>query len=63
MDGDGADRAALRAEIAVSALIGVALGRSLGWFGELGAVPADELVDLVVGALGGLTGAEAGGTG
>jgi len=63
MDGDGADRAALRAEIAVSALIGVALGRSLSWFGELGAVPADEVVDLVVGALQGLTGAETGLTG
>ncbi len=58
-----ADRAQLRAEIAVSALVGVALGRSLGWFAELGSEPADEVVELIVTALGGLTGAEGDGTG
>jgi AcrR family transcriptional regulator len=63
MDGDGGDRAQLRAEIAVSALVGVVLGRSLGWFGELGSEPADEVVDLIVRALEGLTGAEGDGIG
>lgn len=58
MDGEGVDRPSLRAEIAVSALVGVVLGRSLGWFDGLGSVPADEVVSLVVGALGGLTGAD-----
>ena len=59
----GGHRAQLRAEIAVSALVGVALGRSLGWFAELGSDPADEVVDLIVTALGRLTGAEGDGTG
>ena len=63
MDGDGVDRASLRAEIAVSALVGVVLGRSLGWFGALGAVPADEVTGLVVDALGRLTGADPDATG
>ena len=63
MDGEDVERAALRAEIAVSALVGVVLGRSLGWFGELGSAPAEEVVGLVVGALGGLAGVDARGTG
>jgi len=45
------DRPRLRAELAVSALLGVTLGRSLGWFEELGSVPRAELVALVVDAL------------
>jgi len=52
----GTDQAGLRAEVAVSALVGVALGRSLGWFGAMSEVPADELVSLVVDALGGMAG-------
>ena len=63
MDGGGVDGASLRAEIAVSALVGVVLGRSLGWFDTLGSVPADEVTGLVVVALGRLTGAEPDGTG
>ncbi len=51
MEGQGVDQARLRAEIAVSALIGVSLGRSLGWFGAMGSAPKDELVDLIAGAL------------
>ena len=42
-----ADEARLRSEIVVSALIGISLGRSLGWFDELVAVPKEHLVDLV----------------
>jgi AcrR family transcriptional regulator len=52
MADDGADHPRLRAEITVSALIGVSLGRSLGWFEELRTVPAPELVDLITRALG-----------
>jgi AcrR family transcriptional regulator len=63
MDEDRVDRGALRAQIAVSALVGVVLGRSLGWFDELGSAPADEVAALVVSALGGLTGAEPDGSG
>jgi AcrR family transcriptional regulator len=50
------DRPRLRAELAVSALLGVTLGRSLGWFEELGTVPREELVALVVDALGAVIG-------
>ncbi len=56
MEEDGADRPRLRAELAVSALVGVALGRSLGWFDEMASVPAEELVDLFVETLGVMTG-------
>ena len=42
-----ADEARLRSEIVVSALIGISLGRALGWFDELMAVPKEHLVDLV----------------
>ena len=59
MEGRGTAQAHLRAEITVSALIGVALGRSLGWFAEMGAVPHGELVELLVDALGTLTGGQA----
>jgi AcrR family transcriptional regulator len=62
MDAGGLDRAPLRAQIAISALVGVVLGRSLGWFDELGSVPPDEVVALVEQALGGLTGTEPDGT-
>jgi hypothetical protein len=41
----------------------VVLGRSLGWFAELPSAPADEVVDLLVSALGTLTGAEPDGSG
>ncbi len=42
-----ADEARLRSEVVVSALIGISLGRALGWFDELVAVPKEHLVDLV----------------
>jgi AcrR family transcriptional regulator len=48
----GVERAQLRAEIAVSALVGITLGRSLGWFEELRSIPKDELVALLAHALG-----------
>ena len=50
-EADGVDRPRLRAEVAVAALVGVSLGRALGWFDELQSVPRDELVELVTGAL------------
>ncbi len=49
---DGADRPALRAQVAVAALLGVGLGRSLGWFDELHATDPDDLVALVLEVLG-----------
>jgi AcrR family transcriptional regulator len=49
----GTDRPRLRAEIVVSALIGINLGRALGWFDELPAVPREQLVDLIATLLGG----------
>jgi hypothetical protein len=45
------DRPALRAQIAVSALLGVSLARSLGWFNEMRSVPKDELASLIAEAL------------
>jgi AcrR family transcriptional regulator len=52
----GVDRPQLRAQVAVSALVGVSVGRSLGWFDEIRSVPRDELVALIVDALGSITG-------
>jgi AcrR family transcriptional regulator len=43
----GVERPRLRAEIAVSALIGVLLARSLGSFEQLGQLERDELIALV----------------
>jgi AcrR family transcriptional regulator len=48
--GDGA--ASLRAQLVVSALLGVSLGRSLGWFDELAEVDRGRLVELLVQVLG-----------
>ena len=42
------DEARLQSELVVSALIGISLGRALGWFDELMAVPKEHLVDLVI---------------
>ena len=47
----GADRPELRAQVAVAALLGVALGRSMGWFDELRTADPDELAALVVEAV------------
>jgi AcrR family transcriptional regulator len=49
------DRPPLRAEIAIAALLGITLGRSLGWFEHLRSVPRDQLVTLIAGALGQVT--------
>jgi hypothetical protein len=43
----GSDRPELRSELIVSALIGINLGRALGWFDTLKVVPREELVDLI----------------
>jgi AcrR family transcriptional regulator len=51
----GVDRPELRVQIAVSALLGISLGRSLGWFDEIRSVPREELVALVVDALDAIT--------
>jgi hypothetical protein len=45
------DRPELRAEIAVSALLGISLARSLGWFSQMRSVPKDELVALIAATL------------
>jgi AcrR family transcriptional regulator len=55
MKAQGVDRTQLRAEVAVSALLGINLARSLGWFAEIRSVPRAELVDLIVDALGPIT--------
>jgi AcrR family transcriptional regulator len=52
----GVDRPQLRAEVAISALLGFRLGRALGWFDEIQSAPRDEVVALIVDALGAITG-------
>jgi AcrR family transcriptional regulator len=52
----GVDRPQLRAELAVAALFGISLGRSLGWFEDLRSVPRDDLVALIAETLGAVTG-------
>jgi AcrR family transcriptional regulator len=47
MESHGVDSAQLGAEICASALLGVCLGRSLGWFDELSTVPRRQLVELI----------------
>jgi AcrR family transcriptional regulator len=51
----GVDRPELRAQIAVSALLGIILGRSLGWFDEMRSAPREELVALIVDGLDAIT--------
>src|SRR5271154_417411 len=58
MRAQGVDRPELRAEVAVSALLGFTLGRSLGWFDEIRSAPRNEVVALIVAALGAITGEE-----
>jgi AcrR family transcriptional regulator len=58
MRAQGVDRPELRAEVAVSALLGFILGRSLGWFDEIRSAPRDEIVALIVAALSAITGEE-----
>ena len=47
----GADRPGLRAQLAVAAILGTALGHSLGWFDELASADSDRLAALLVEAL------------
>jgi AcrR family transcriptional regulator len=47
----GVDRPELRAQVAVAAMLGISLSRSLGWFEEMRTVPKDELVALIAQAL------------
>jgi AcrR family transcriptional regulator len=47
----GIDGGDLRSEVVVSALIGISLGRALGWFDHLKAVPKEHLVDLITALL------------
>ena len=47
----GLDRPTLRAQVAVAAVLGVGLGRSLGWFDELHAADPGDLAGLVTEAL------------
>ncbi len=44
----GVEEAQLRSEIVVSALIGINLGRALGWFDQLSSVSPEHLVDQIV---------------
>jgi AcrR family transcriptional regulator len=53
---EGEQQARLRAEVAVAAMLGVSLGRSLGWFDEIASVDRAEVIALLVDALQGLLG-------
>jgi AcrR family transcriptional regulator len=55
MRAEGVERPQLRAEVVVAALLGINLARSLGWFDQIRSVPRDELVALIVDALGPIT--------
>jgi AcrR family transcriptional regulator len=55
MQEEGVERPQLRAEVAVAALLGINLARSLEWFDQIRSVPRDELVALIVDALGPVT--------
>jgi len=55
MTARGVDRPALRAEIAVAAMLGISLSRSLAWFEEVRSLPKDELVALMAETLQALT--------
>jgi AcrR family transcriptional regulator len=44
----GMEESQLRSEIVVSALIGINLGRTLGWFDQLSSVPPEDLVERIV---------------
>ena len=51
LSGRAVDEGQLHAEVVVSALIGISLGRALGWFEDLKAVPKERLVHEVTGLL------------
>jgi AcrR family transcriptional regulator len=48
LGGDGDTKARLRAELSVAALLGVSLGRSLGWFDQIATAERADVVALVV---------------
>lgn len=52
LEAAGVDQAGLRAQVTVAAVIGVGLGRSLGWFDQLGAADPGHLTELVLDAIG-----------
>ncbi len=52
----GVDRPQLRAEAVVAALLGINLGRALGWFADLHAEPREDLIELVTTILDGGSG-------
>jgi AcrR family transcriptional regulator len=58
MAAEGVECPRLRAEVAVSALLGISVARSLGWFDELSAVPKEELGPMVAEVLSQLMGQE-----
>jgi AcrR family transcriptional regulator len=55
MTAQGVDRPQLRAQVVISALIGITLARSLGWFDEIRSEPREELVALIVDGPGQIT--------
>ena len=56
MTAQGLNRPQLRAQVVLSALLGISLARSLGWFEEIQSGPREELVALIVDGLGEITG-------
>jgi AcrR family transcriptional regulator len=58
MTGRGVDRPELRADVAVAAMLGISLSRSLGWFDEVRGVSKNELVALIAEVLREVTGNE-----
>ena len=55
MSEEGIDRPRLRAEIAIAALLGVSLSRSLGWFEEVHLASREEVGELIEHALDSIT--------
>ena len=56
MTARGLNRPQLRAQVVLSALLGISLARSLGWFDEIRSGPPEELVALIVDGLRQITG-------
>jgi hypothetical protein len=54
----GVEQPQIKAEIVVSALLGINLGRALGWFSTLHDVARTELVGLITNLLDGESGSE-----
>jgi AcrR family transcriptional regulator len=56
MTRQGADRPRLRSEVVAAAVMGINLGRALGWFDALKTVPKEELIEIVTALLDGAPG-------